>query len=315
MDNFFLKSDFLQPIKATHKKQYSIYRYKQVVEDYSKRQLSFDHDALNAFAGALDFFEAEAGFSCFWGIPIPDFESALCWFGTGNIIPRAEGDFPSWSWVAWHNPVEFIVLDQGFHLIHAHKAQSSNDSRNIISIGSDQVPHHPIYHGSPAPLQQRRCPTASEIRSTVLPLIRDNFHITFWTSATSLKIGHANSIDYYLYTEIYPHSSIILESDKFTLDTAKAWPSKSLSKGAIGFCFGSVHDSVLRTENTRPLEFVLLSKCSQQKHPYPSLRKPVLVMLVSWDIDTEIAKREALALVEEVEWFAADPREKLVVLG
>jgi hypothetical protein len=317
MDNFFLDPSFQDSIPASHLQRYAISHYKKSVEDYAKRNLSFDHDAVNAFAGSLDFFLVEASISCFWGITIPDFESALCWFGRSDIIPRVQVDFPSWSWVAWRHYIEFINLDQGRHLIQAHKIILLDDgSKQLVAIGSEQVPHHPIHHGAEQPLQQRRCPTISEICSRDLPLLREDFHLVFWTSTAAFQLGSVNSIETNFYTEIYPPTYSMLELAKFSLDPNKAWPSRNLSKGAIGFCFGILSDSILdQAKNAVRLEFILLSTCLQQPHPYPRLRKPLLLMLVSWNLNSTIAKREAMALVEQDDWLAAQPSERLVLLG
>ena len=316
MDNFFLDPSFQDSIPATHLQRHAIYHYKKTVEEYAKRNLSFDYDAVNAFAGPLDFFQVETNISCFWGITIPDFESALCWFGRSDITPRVKVDFPSWSWIAWRHYIEFITIDQGRHLIEAHKIILLDDgSKQLVTIGSEQVPHHPIHHGTEQPLQQRRRPMVSEICSSALSLLRESFHLVFWTSAVTFQLGSINSIETNFYIEIYPQTYSMLESDKFNLDSNKAWPSRNLSKGAIGFCFGILSDCTFETRNAMRLEFILLSTCLQQPHPYPQLRKPLLLMLVSWNFNFTIAKREALALVEEADWFAAQPSERLVLLG
>ncbi|KAL7918816.1 heterokaryon incompatibility domain-containing protein [Trichoderma austrokoningii] len=99
-------------------------RYLTAVEDYTPRQLSYQHDSLNAFAGIIKKFErAPHPIIQLWGIPTTIeyryqaeryFVQGLCWNHAyscwGHEEPRRPSrrpDFPSWSWAGWAGKVNY----------------------------------------------------------------------------------------------------------------------------------------------------------------------------------------------------------------
>ena len=90
-------------------------QFYEYVREYTKRNLSFDSDALNAFYGIAQYLERTAGLHNIWGIPYfaksfqADFTRSLCWQNTdpGSDIRRTE--FPSWSWQGWRRAIEFGI--------------------------------------------------------------------------------------------------------------------------------------------------------------------------------------------------------------
>jgi len=94
-----------------------IRRYNNHVEEYTGRQLSFEHDVLNAFTAILEDAHTQDGITFCWGLPIEYFSHALLWkrHMTGhekNLLRRrhenqpGKASFPSWSWVGWIGKVE-----------------------------------------------------------------------------------------------------------------------------------------------------------------------------------------------------------------
>lgn len=89
-------------------------KFLRYLEEYSKRELTYPSDALNAFLGVLRSFETQKGlFRHYWGVPIMPFcsgsESAcalegflrgLCWSSSESKTTRRP-QFPSWSWAGW----------------------------------------------------------------------------------------------------------------------------------------------------------------------------------------------------------------------
>ncbi|RDW61072.1 hypothetical protein BP6252_12455 [Coleophoma cylindrospora] len=84
--------------------------------EYSQRQLTRPHDALNAFKGIESAIKV--GYSEFiWGIPEVEFTRGLCWYSYGSIRGTADHvfrdnstknrrvAFPSWCWANWRHPV------------------------------------------------------------------------------------------------------------------------------------------------------------------------------------------------------------------
>jgi hypothetical protein len=97
------------------------------IQQYSRRDLSFDTDSFKAFSGIASHFErAKNPMSNAWGIPILIRSKELAYVCTepafywkhkhdvwsGDAKPRRRDGFPSWSWVGWAGEVEFNVADE-----------------------------------------------------------------------------------------------------------------------------------------------------------------------------------------------------------
>jgi hypothetical protein len=92
------------------------------VEDYCSRDLSYDQDSLNAFAGIIRSFQIRKNpVFQLWGVPYPDeaqtgersayFRTGLAWKHKRtcwDLIqpPRRRADFPSWTWAGWAGAIE-----------------------------------------------------------------------------------------------------------------------------------------------------------------------------------------------------------------
>ncbi|KAI7779529.1 hypothetical protein LA080_000718 [Diaporthe eres] len=90
--------------------------FQRYANEYSRRDLTRPHDALNAFMLGIESSLREVYSDFFWGIPERDFVRGLCWFYPGAISGSAQHklragpglsrniDFPRWSWVNWRHP-------------------------------------------------------------------------------------------------------------------------------------------------------------------------------------------------------------------
>lgn len=88
--------------------------FQRYANEYSRRDLTRPHDALNAFMG-IESSLREVYSDFFWGIPERDFIRGLCWFYPGATSGMAQHkiragpglsrkiDFPTWSWVNWRH--------------------------------------------------------------------------------------------------------------------------------------------------------------------------------------------------------------------
>lgn len=86
--------------------------YSGLIEEYSKRELTFQHDKLDAVEGMFTAFKARFGPAVLWGIPEDFFDLALLWrFLRGSSLdrglPRNTDLFPSWSWASWPSEVSY----------------------------------------------------------------------------------------------------------------------------------------------------------------------------------------------------------------
>ncbi|RYO00125.1 hypothetical protein AA0119_g6249 [Alternaria tenuissima] len=72
----------------------------QLVQNYSRREMTLKADVISAFAGILRSVEAEHG-CAIWGIPQYHFLQGLLWYHYGGQMSFRREGFPSWSWVGW----------------------------------------------------------------------------------------------------------------------------------------------------------------------------------------------------------------------
>lgn len=101
------------------------------VEEYSRRELTYAGDSLNAFLGVLDFLATESsspeGFEPIlhvsWGLlAITDRRTDdLCVYLNWRHQAPAERrpGFPSWAWTGWGGPVKAAIWSEGITL-HKH---------------------------------------------------------------------------------------------------------------------------------------------------------------------------------------------------
>ncbi|KAL9476618.1 hypothetical protein ACSS6W_006459 [Trichoderma asperelloides] len=97
-------------------------RYLTAIEEYTCRELRYQHDSLNAFVGLIKKYEeAHDPIIQLWGIPTTIkrrewterfFTHALCWSHEyscwdGHLRPCRRPDFPSWSWAGWAGKVNY----------------------------------------------------------------------------------------------------------------------------------------------------------------------------------------------------------------
>lgn len=85
--------------KLDERSNWSIYC--ETIDDYTDRRLSFEADALNAFAGISAFLSRLlfAGCPFIMGIPACSLDAGLLWVPNGKLERRS--GFPSWSWAGW----------------------------------------------------------------------------------------------------------------------------------------------------------------------------------------------------------------------
>ncbi|OCL12260.1 HET-domain-containing protein, partial [Glonium stellatum] len=86
--------------------------YAREVKQYTSRLISYDSDALNAFAGISQLLQTSFRGSLIFGIPDTAFDAGLLWYPRGRLTRRRDPEngspiFPSWSWAGWAGPVTY----------------------------------------------------------------------------------------------------------------------------------------------------------------------------------------------------------------
>lgn len=75
-------------------------RFKGLLVDYTRRQLSYNDDIFNACIGLFHFVYGDTGSRFIYGLPESDFFDALRWFSeqsTTRVPERADLILPTWS--------------------------------------------------------------------------------------------------------------------------------------------------------------------------------------------------------------------------
>jgi hypothetical protein len=111
-------------------------QYVDLVQQYCQRQLSYDDDALAAFAGVLDLFSQSFPGSFHFGLPELYFDISLLWQPRYTIRQRypfeesyAGKRLPSWSWVRWHGQLDMSLC----HLEYLLRNQEAYQSYSLES--------------------------------------------------------------------------------------------------------------------------------------------------------------------------------------
>lgn len=83
--------------------------YEDLVAVYTKRDLAFPSDRLNAFRAVLSTLDSRGLGGNLCGLPVLCFDTALLWkpLSVAGRLPERNPHFSSWSWAGWLGPVEF----------------------------------------------------------------------------------------------------------------------------------------------------------------------------------------------------------------
>jgi hypothetical protein len=105
------------------------YRFRLLVLDYSRRKLTVEGDAFDAFSAILQQVKEKEGVHFLWGIPATRFGLGLCWephrqglrrrtcLSTLNMTTlQRKVPFPTWSWIGWEGGISLHVEDRDLEL-------------------------------------------------------------------------------------------------------------------------------------------------------------------------------------------------------
>ena len=118
-------------------------QYVDLVQQYCRRELSYDDDALAAFAGVLNLFSQSFLGSFHFGLPELFFDISLLWQPRCTIRQRypfeeqyAGKRLPSWSWVRWHGQLDMSLCNHEWLLRNqeAYQSYSPQSKCRIYSI-------------------------------------------------------------------------------------------------------------------------------------------------------------------------------------
>lgn len=93
--------------------------YRKAVADYTKRTISYESDAVNAFQGIATLLQPAFKGDFLFGLPETELDVALLWQPASHIRRRIDPEtkaplFPSWSWAGWIGEVGYLRRRQPF---------------------------------------------------------------------------------------------------------------------------------------------------------------------------------------------------------
>ena len=97
--------------------------YRDLIQNYMLREITYEGDVYDACQGILDMMEKSTKTGFLWGLPLSRFELALAWETFHGVERRTalstfpmtslkkRTAFPSWSWMGWAGDVQCSVGD------------------------------------------------------------------------------------------------------------------------------------------------------------------------------------------------------------
>lgn len=192
--------------------------YRQIVETYTSRQLSYPSDILNAFKGIEAALHPLFRSDFIFGLPRSEIDSQLLWQPTGLLTRRRSLDtglpiFPSWTWAGWVGEVQCETFE---HLSRIEWVEANGERYSAKDFryptGANQDPMRridyrlewrgalgsngtPYYCEKKNPDQWFFHPTAPEEERTIGPhLKRSTDHLLFEAETTD---SHNIGMDHY----------------------------------------------------------------------------------------------------------------------
>ncbi|CZR51446.1 uncharacterized protein PAC_01322 [Phialocephala subalpina] len=126
--------------------------YRDLLEDYSHRTLTYQRDVVNAFSGVLQKLEQNTQQSFIFGLPKKDLINGLLWssWEPGSVV---NGLFPTWTWAncprsmyyLWDSPVRKILNRStggdytrlGYH--NSPQTWTVEDDKSVLVCSRDPI--------------------------------------------------------------------------------------------------------------------------------------------------------------------------------
>ncbi|KAH6722705.1 heterokaryon incompatibility protein-domain-containing protein [Leptodontidium sp. MPI-SDFR-AT-0119] len=286
--------------------------YRDFVNAYRERRLTFQSDILNAFSGLCQALSAIGNEEYHWGLPVSRFEEALCWWVRGggkrnNASCNPTGStsltvkFPSWSWTAWHGSPGYPWLSW----LHQTWEEETSPGASMVFFAS-------IVNGRMTQINHKMLESSGSPPENTLPVPDPSNcnpgHLHFQTTTATLHVRRLSLEEVALESSLQnqysilsfepQHYSLILD-DPSHLQFDERQVMKELPEGIPEPLEG------LETYNVAVLDFVVVSY----------LKSESVVCLVV-NCEDGVAYRIGLAYFKLQRWGRVKTRqEKQVVLG
>jgi len=266
---------------------------RKFIQHYTSRYLTYNNDALNAFAGIMSVMSSISGVSFLYGLPEADLLSALLWISTGTGVQRNPG-FPSWSWAGWIGGIAYVVPS-----LLAEKIGGNNI---IWEIEIDKEHRSSGTQLGPASGGQSEWMCRPEILCFhTSKVLMAQFSFNYFDNEPVLPNPRG----------VFPHKPIYSISTKMGLKCGYAWATGvphrllNLHKRNASFILLS------RIDVDVNIDFFFQPHCDKsfERTPFST----VLVMLV--EQIGEYSERVQLCHIHETAWLAANPEPAYIKLA
>ncbi|KIM95325.1 hypothetical protein OIDMADRAFT_34090 [Oidiodendron maius Zn] len=131
--------------------------YFDVVEAYSRRDLTYATDRLAAFMGLGKTFKGHTGVNLLWGHPEDIFDHTLLWTPILHSKPRY-GHFPSWSWTSSPGGVFFPLYHPEIQASDStwHDFTLDSLAHKVLRVRRDHPYWKFSHNGTPEKIQQNK---------------------------------------------------------------------------------------------------------------------------------------------------------------
>ncbi|MCJ1334478.1 hypothetical protein MMC10_011190 [Thelotrema lepadinum] len=312
--------------------------YTKSIEQYTHRQLSFQSDILNAFAGLGQIFAT--CFQCrpFFGLPEALLDLALFWRPTRQLKRRNE--FPSWSWAGWIGQVAYNSPFKICRTIEGHFESYQEDqfggeglrplirwhswepsANRIIPLNGTGLgfPHEA---GKQLPAEWENGPynfdsrgDGAPRRAPEVPIRIDSFGISesiasqclfFWASTSSnFHLGAAirNPGDQAWVTRNTPIRHVLWDQDTFPVGNI-------LFDGTYNRP-PDIRSDAYELVQIAEAQYLGLANEYRDIEDFPLYA----VMVIQWDEARKVARRVGTGKVHKTAWMLAAPELKLIALA
>ena len=310
--------------------------YTKAIEEYTHREISYQSDVLNAFAGLLHIFSRFFRCKTLLGLPESLLDVALLWKPTTQLQRRS--GFPSWSWPGW---VGRVAYDEQFTL-------TRNMDGKFVAYKNDEYGQEGI-----RPLVRWHVWDAASSR--VVPLNYSGLGFPF--ESATLPEEWENGPCYFdskgkrgpLHVPPVPNNGPWSRSKEIESRHLIFWTSSSVKFRFGDPIYQNSDQGRMAHGKPPPLRYRLIDAESQNvgtvlldgadqhlldisRHEFIQIAEAqyfglddevrdvkecplYLVMLVVWDENFEVAYRLGLGRVQKTSWMLARPKLKLVCLA
>jgi hypothetical protein len=300
--------------------------YTRTVEEYTKRNVSFDSDALNAFMGVANVLAESYGgqITLFYGLPAAQLEGGLLWQPKFDHVRRESGKngvyLPSWSWAGWRGPVTYTNRNPWMSISSSHLIVESVVPEWILHTSETQSKRLDVesakwWRGNAGEKSvSRPPPIPSPLPEDTRPVALHGGILEFLTTSAFFKVrtGSEHGQPCYCYDEGRPPHE---HADRIHLIV-----------DAQGHTAGNLFLDCKTLEEidiyNTPGEFIILSRSGSGDTTCPGYNEQVYTkaqyclfdaMLIEWK--EGIAYRLGLGKIHEDAWVQADPKWKRIFMS